>query len=958
MKSYVFTAVNESLTAPLYSTQNALEFARYMESKRDYLNQIDTRYPNLVDFESFGRGMTRTLLVVREVANPYYLQAGFYTPYPRKGSVFSKMTPSTKLPQNYISFSEVADYLMALCKIYKRHNDIDTLMIINEVSDFLESYAIDTVETANGNVYLAYNNMTFNPNASLWEQNLLASGYSTRDSMKVASALLESYSLTAKFNYIERARELMDTQVGMILNQSSLVEFEMLPIQSYSVGGVPSNNKSLVAVNGLYDTLNKYLGYWGNEDRVGYNSNNYNVQEFFNLFNQFVSENHEQFVHASRLPAISIDYTNGTKTMFGARSSTYVYSEDILETLIGISKCDIELNLGSEVHSSVGEIYFLELEKIRKTNNNQSEEGVKFYDRMSYNQASETFIRENDSLEMVELSALFLDYQRLIGNMQYYDDYVVDYIRSHMIFDIDLNIDGLLKTEYNNNGGHIYSITATAKVLNSGLEYVVFEEGSRLNTMKVTISDLTSGSYDYETYSAYISNQYMTSNFYNKIETSYESNPHFAGSRTSQADSTSIDSYQEFSQVSYGRVSTEDGLGVGASTANNSERVQFIFDMDLKSQINMDYEDFFINKNSYNLQMAHMREAFDKLEIRVKGTTNSDSFRLGLVNQLDGTVTWFDKTVSSTFDIVHTITEEGTKITTSDLNGQTTSNDATRMRAYSATSSNLVDPSQTNGSWINLLDTDGDINSYPRLYALDSSTMYIATSDPNEVIAQVQIDFDIIAHLEEKYGNIGTTMSEKINWAIKNVKYAKLESYQWGSGQKGRGSSLTYWNHRTGTYVSNISKNVSSSPSKLEMYVDLLNAIDESNGVISFLAYAPVSGLDYQSVLHIDYVKATVELNSLLESTLFPYIGGNGKLKVIVQSSEQTSTPINLSIDYFETKTHFEKLLIKNTTAYKPRSAYISEVFVDSRNLDQFIQTVEEFSQTKDLTSFEKFALD
>lgn len=60
--------------------------------------------------------------------------------------------------------------------------------------------------------------------------------------------------------------------------------------------------------------------------------------------------------------------------------------------------------------------------------------------------------------------------------MQYYDDYVVDYIRSHMIFDIDLNIDGLLKTEYNNNGSHIYSITATAKVLNSGLEYVVFEE--------------------------------------------------------------------------------------------------------------------------------------------------------------------------------------------------------------------------------------------------------------------------------------------------------------------------------------------------------------------------------------------------------------------------------------------------------------------------------------------------
>lgn len=109
--------------------------------------------------------------------------------------------------------------------------------------------------------------------------------------------------------------------------------------------------------------------------------------------------------------------------------------------------------------------------------------------------------------------------------------------------------------------------------------------------MKVT-PDLTSGSYDYETYSAYISNQYMTSNFYNKIEKSYESNPHFAGSRTSQTNSTDINSYQEFSQVSYGRASTVDGLGVGASTANNSERVQFIFDMDLKAQINRDYEDF------------------------------------------------------------------------------------------------------------------------------------------------------------------------------------------------------------------------------------------------------------------------------------------------------------------------------------------------------------------------------
>lgn len=952
MKSYVFTAVNESLTAPLYATQNALEFSRYMKSKRDYLNEIDTRYPNLVDFESFGRGMTRTMLMVREVANPYYLQAGFYTPYPRKGSVFSRMTPSTKLPQNHISFADTSEYLMALCKLYKKQNDFDTMQILNEVADFLEAYALDSVETANGILYLAYNHMAFNVNISLWEKKLLSTGYSSRDAMKVASALLEAYSLTGKFNYIEKARQLIDTQVGVIKTQASLPEFELLPIQGFTVGGVPLATKSTTVINSFYDAINKYLGYYGNEDRVGYNSKNYNVQDFFDQFNQFIRDNHVSFVHTSGLPAISINYSNSTKTMFGMRSSTYVYSEDILESVLGLSKSDISSNDLS--YSSVGDVYFLPLERIRKKNNVTN--GVKFYDKMNFNQPSNTYVKDPSALEMVELSAIFLDYQRLIGNMQFYDDYVIDYIRSNMIFDIDLNIDGLLKTEYTSNRSHIYSITATAKVLNSGLEYVVFEEGSRLNTMKVIISDLTSGSYDYETYSAYISNQYMKSIFDDKVAGSLNPNPHFAGSRTSKTDSTSIDGYQEFSQVSYGRISTVDGLGVGASTANNSERVQFMFDMDLKAQINRNYEDFFINKNSYNLQMAHMRETFDKIEIRVKGNTNSNNLRLGLVNQLDGTVAWSDKTVNSAFDIVHTITEEGTKITTADLNGQTTSNNATKMRVYSTTSKKLVDPFETNGNWANFVDVDRDINSYPRLYALDSKTTYIVTNDPNQFISQAQIDFNVIAHLEEKYGNIGTTMSEKINWAIKNVKYVKLESYQWGSGQKGRGSNLTYWNHKTGTYASNAVKNVSASPSKLELYVDLLNAIDESTGLINFLAYAPTSGVDYQSLLHIDYIKATVELNSLLESTLFPYIGGNGKLKVIIQSSQQTSSPINLSIDYFETKTYFEKLLIKNTTAYKPRSAYITELFVDAKNLDEFIETVEGFADNKNITTFEKFS--
>lgn len=955
MKSYVFTAVNESLTAPLYSTQNALEFARYMESKRDYLNQIDERYPNLVDFESFGRGMTRTMLVVREVANPYYLQAGFYTPYPRKGTVFSKMTPSNKLPQNYVSFAEVSDYLMALCKIYKRHNDIDTMEILNEIADFLEAYAIDTVATANGNLYLAYNNMVFNPTGSIWEQKLLPSGYSSRDALKVASALMEAYSLTGKFNYIERAREIMDTQVGVIKTQVSLPEFELLPVQGFTAGGIISTNKSTVAINGLFDVMNKYLGYYGNEDRVGYNSQAYNVQDFFDAFNQFITDNHEQFVHSSGFPAIAINYSNASKSMYGSRSSTTVYSEDILEMLIGISKADIQTNIGEQVFSSVGDIYFLQLEKMRKLNN-VNNDGVKFFDRVAYNSVSETFIKLSDALEMVELSALFLDYQRLIGNMQYYDDLVIDYIRDNMIFDIDLNIDGLLKTEYTSNRSHIYSITATAKVLNSGLEYVVFEEGSRLNTMKITISDLTSGSYDYETYSAYISNQYMTSNFYNKVAGSLSSSPHYAGSRVSQADTTSQSSYNEFSQVSYGRISTAEGLGVSGSTAGASQRVQFMFDMDLKSQINLDYDDFFINKNTYYLQMQHMRNIFDKVEIRVKGNTNGTSYRIGAVNQLDNTITWFDKTVSGNFDTVHTITEDGIKVTRANFAGKTAGNVTTvPHRAFvNGVQSELIPP---NGVWVEFVDTNDNTYSYPRIMTLDGATSEGFSWSENQSFYQARYQFDVIKHFESKYGNVlGATVQDKILWIHKNVKSLQVSSHQYGAGQNGDGSFLAYYNHADGRYMPPV-KNISSSPSELMVTIDLLKGLD-ATGKIDVIAYAIRSGNDFPSELYIDYVEMKAEVNDLIESTLFPYIGGNGKLKIIVQSEAQSASAINLSIDYFDVKTYFEKVLLRNTTAYKPRSAYITEVFVDSRNLDSFIETVQEFSQVKDLTTFEKFALD
>lgn len=860
MKTYVFTLVNESLTSPLYSTMSPYEFMSYMETKRNYLNQIDTRYPNLVDFESFGRGMTRTMLVVREVANPYYLQAGFFTPYPRLGSVFHRMNPTTQLPDNMITFEGVSQYLMALCKLYKRQPDFTTMEMINEVADFLEDYATTDVVTASGTMTLGNTTIAFNPANSLWEQKPIGGyGYENKSPLLVAQAMLEAYSLTGKFNYISVSRKILDTQIGAILkfsdsNTSMYEPVRLFPFEGFSTAGVEKTYKSLSNVRHLLVALELYLGYYGDEDRIGYANKNYSVQVFRDSLKNLVLNNPNAYAGQASLPAVSLHSIFGTVKMNGAKgdSDGYVYSEDILEA--GISLALIEPDIGN--------LFALGIEKM-KEENQLFEDGVKFYDKLKYNPTKETFIKDSTSKEIVEISSVFLEYERLLGNMQYFDDFVIDYIRENVIFDTDLNVDGLLKTEITSTGSYFISVDGIAKVINTGLEYVVFEEGSRRNTVKVNISDLTSGQYDYQYYSSYMSNQSLKSDFKNKTSGSMNVNPHFGGNLVS----------------------------ANVPKTVNGQSVDLI-------------SNGFLQEATGTSQRIRYQGMTDKIK-ESKGDVVKLIFEVKTSVPMTGTVYLYDtaQSVLGSTEPSFTATSIWTR---KEINLPLASNMGT------ATNLQLTFATNTNGtaSYRNVTLKTIPYEELSQVsYGRISTEEGLGVSSITTAIglrAQLAFTFDLKTQLKNDYKDFFTNKETPF------LQNQLIQNQITGANIKLKGSS-------TGAYT-----------------VMILNPTTKS-----FVSY--------------DFTETTINRTiTLTKEVLAPLVDYSGKVSMFIVTPAQTSTPVSITIDYILFETTLDKVLVKTPTTYKDRRVFITELFIDEKNLDRFLELMDKFIREKDMTMFDE----
>lgn len=860
MKSYVFTLVNESLTSPLYSTMSPYEFMQYMETKRNYLTEIDTRYPNLVDFESFGRGMTRTMLVVREVANPYYLQAGFFTPYPRLGTVFHRMIPATHLPDNMITFEGVSQYLMALCKLYRRQEDFTTMEIINEVADFLEDYATTDVSTANGIMTLGNATITFNPANSLWEQRpIVGYGYDTKDALVVAQAMLEAYSLTGKFNYITVARKILDTHIGAILKYNdtnpTIKEYlKFLPFEGFSTTGVEKSYKSVSNVRHLLGALDMYLAYFGDEDRTGYASKTYSVQSFKDSLKNLILAFPNSYAGTASLPAVSIQTLFGTVKMNGAKgdSDGYVYSEDLIEAGISLAMVD----------PSIGNFFALGIEKMKEANQ-LFEDDVKFFDKMKYNSTIETYLKDSSSKEVVEISAVFLEYQRLIGNMQYFDDYVIDYIRENIIFDTDLNVDGLLRTDKTSTGGYVISVDGIAKILNTGLEYVVFEEGSRKNTVKVNISDLTSGQYDYQLYSSYMSNQTLKSDFKNKTSGSTNINPHFAGSLISANIPKTING-QAIDLISNGFLQEATGA---------SQRVR------------------------YPALTDKVKES--------KGDTVKLIFEVKTSVAMTGTVYLFD-TAQNVLGSTEPSFSATTTWTRKEINLPLTANmgTATNFQLTFATNTNGT-ASYRNVSLKTIPYEEFSQVSYGRISTIEGLGVTALTTG-NGLRAQIGFSFDLKSQIKIDYKDFFTNKETPF------LQNQIMQKEITGAKIKVKGSS-------TGAYS-----------------VVILNPTTKA-----FVTY--------------DFTETAIDRTITLDkATLTPLIDYNGRVSMFVVTPAQTATPLSITLDYILFETSFDRVLIKTPTTYKDRRVFITELFIDEKNLDRFLELMDKFIRERDTTLFDE----
>lgn len=154
----------------------------------------------------------------------------------------------------------------------------------------------------------------------------------------------------------------------------------------------------------------------------------------------------------------------------------------------------------------------------------------------------------------------------------------------------------------------------------------------------------------------------------------------------------------------------------------------------------------------------------------------------------------------------------------------------------------------------------GGAITYNKLSRLDGDLTVVSSSN-NGAIPQQLFSFNLIEHVERKYGFLipGSSTADKVAWLKGNINKITCNWHGKGSGPNGNKAYFTAWNGTqwNGTPVSHSS----SAITKLAWGINIQYYI-MVDGFVHFLSYAEASNGTIASTIETDYVELIVETHS------------------------------------------------------------------------------------------------
>lgn len=198
---------------------------------------------------------------------------------------------------------------------------------------------------------------------------------------------------------------------------------------------------------------------------------------------------------------------------------------------------------------------------------------------------------------------------------------------------------------------------------------------------------------------------------------------------------------------------------------------------------------------------------------------------------------------------------------TSDFVGKISGSTTENAHDFRARTVSTLGSPNVSGDWA--IRTQADID---KVKSIDSQTALTASSG-NLIQSQHLFSFDLIAHVERKYGiTLSGTTADKVQWLKDNLKTLTVNWHGKGSSPLGNKGVTSLWSGSTWNYGST---HTNATVTKLSTSVPISTHI-MSDGFVHMLAYAEPSNGTIASIIETDYVSLDVELHahsSALEPT-------------------------------------------------------------------------------------------